>query len=79
MYSSAKSCVQTENSLTKSFPVDIGVHQGNILSPLLFNPFAAEVDFCRQRKTGSKLLVSTDVDNRMGPFSVAPAHLCKIL
>jgi len=41
MYVGAESQVQTSggSSLTEKFPVNVGVHQGNILSPLLFNIF----------------------------------------
>ena len=36
MYSKLESCVQSENSLTKTFKCKLGTRQGCMLSPLLF-------------------------------------------
>ncbi|XP_057315016.1 uncharacterized protein LOC130656204 [Hydractinia symbiolongicarpus] len=35
MYSNARSCVKIKNSLSDEFSVNVGVHQGSVLSPLL--------------------------------------------
>lgn len=37
MYSEARTAVKTEAGDSGSFGVDVGVHQGSVLSPLLFN------------------------------------------
>ena len=36
MYSEARSRVRINNSFSDSFEVQVGVHQGSVLSPLLF-------------------------------------------
>ena len=36
MYSNARSCVRVNTSYSPDFSVKVGVHQGSVLSPLLF-------------------------------------------
>ena len=36
MYQNARSCVRINNSYSDVFSVQVGVHQGSVLSPLLF-------------------------------------------
>ena len=36
MYSNARSCVRVGEGYSEEFEVKIGVHQGSVLSPLLF-------------------------------------------
>ena len=36
MYKNAKTLVKTKNGESMQFDVDVGVHQGSVLSPLLF-------------------------------------------
>ena len=36
MYSNAQSCVQVNGQYSEEFGVGVGVHQGSVLSPLLF-------------------------------------------
>ena len=36
MYSHAKAAVRTQNGIEDEFEVKVGVHQGSMLSPLLF-------------------------------------------
>ena len=36
MYANARSRVRVGDSYSEEFPVQIGVHQGSVLSPLLF-------------------------------------------
>lgn len=37
MYQETKTCVKTAVGQSKEFKVQVGVHQGSVLSPLLFN------------------------------------------
>ncbi|KAF7808226.1 sacsin isoform X2 [Senna tora] len=37
MYDGVTTCVRTQGSVTKDFPITIGLHQGSALSPYLFN------------------------------------------
>ncbi len=43
MYASSNSVVKTPMGLTERFPVEVGVHQGSVLSPLLFAVVMDEV------------------------------------
>ena len=43
MYSEDKACVKLDDRITESFPVNIGVKQGCVLSPTLFNLFLSDL------------------------------------
>ena len=36
LYTNATSCVKLENSITDEFPCEVGLRQGDRLSPILF-------------------------------------------
>ena len=36
MYTNARSCVRVNGTLSEKFVVKVGVHQGSVVSPLLF-------------------------------------------
>ena len=46
LYNNVTSCVKLKNSITDEFPSEVGLRQGDCLSPILFslyiNPFATE-------------------------------------
>ena len=43
LYTNNLSCIKIDNKMTKMFPIDQGVKQGCILSPILFNLFMADL------------------------------------
>ena len=44
MYSSVKSCVKHLNCLSDFFSSDIGLFQGEIMSPILFSLFINDIE-----------------------------------
>ena len=44
-YTEACTVVRTDDGLSESFEVKVGLHQGSVLSPLLFAPVRREVVF----------------------------------
>ena len=57
MYANAKSCVMIENNVSELFNVDIGVRQGDNLSPVLFSLFLNDMnDFLNSTMKGLKTI-----------------------
>ena len=51
MYSSVKSCVRHLNCLSDFFKSDIGLFQGEIMSPVLFSVFINDIESSLQVNT----------------------------
>lgn len=49
MYAKTQLCIKTRNKLTPLFPSDIGVKQGDNLSPTLFNVYVNDIPECIQQ------------------------------
>ena len=60
MYENVKCCVRVNGSLTDWFPVDIGVKQGCILSPILFSTYINDLTLAIKALGKG---ISTDNDN----------------
>ena len=57
MYDSTKACVKLNNCISKSFNCNIGVRQGDNLSPLLFSLFINDFEsFLADKFKGLKTL-----------------------
>ena len=61
MYNQAETVVQIEGEVSDSFMVKVGVHQGSILSPLLFNIVLDEIAKVVDKEQLMELLYADDL------------------
>ena len=71
LYKATKSCISHKGKMSSFFYSNVGVRQGENLSPLLFAIFLNDMeDFFRQHNGGTslKLIEKLDKDSRNGEF-----------
>jgi len=61
LYEDAKTRVRVESGLSEKFPVEVGVHQGSVLSPLLFALVVNVVTKCARKGLMNKILYTDDL------------------
>ena len=86
IYKEAKSCVKLDNTLSDFFSCNIGVRQGENLSPLLFALFLNDFNTCISTKfhglqmfTADNNLYNVNIDNELKLFSLLYADDTVIL
>jgi hypothetical protein len=66
MYTSVKSCISYKNHTTGYFNCEIGVRQGENLSPFLFSLFLNDVDTFLENKNITGLqTISDEIENNL--------------
>jgi len=61
LYEGAKTRVRVEPGLSEEFPVEVGVHQGSMLSPLLFAILVDVVKKCARKGLVYEILFADDL------------------
>ncbi|WP_435326040.1 reverse transcriptase domain-containing protein, partial [Klebsiella pneumoniae] len=61
-YVDSRACVRVGSGVSDWFPVKVGLRQGCVMAPWLFNPYTAGVEFSRHPITRAKPRVSSFLD-----------------
>ena len=62
LYENAKSCIRKENKLSHFFSCNVGVRQGENLSPLLFSIYLNDFEYFLSRKYHGLSFASSEID-----------------
>ena len=62
IYDQAKSCIKKENKLSQFFKCNVGVRQGENLSPLLFAIYLNDFEYFVSRKYNGLSFISAEID-----------------
>ena len=62
IYDQAKSCIKKENKLSQFFNCNVGVRQGENLSPLLFAIYLNDFEYFVSRKYNGLSFISAEID-----------------
>ena len=76
MYKSAKSCVKVEDKISDYFSCNVGVRQGENLSPLLFSIFLNDFEFSVSRKYNGLSFLSGEINECLSDEDIE--HFLKI-
>ena len=70
LYAGAKSCVKLNGSVSSYFNCNVGVRQGENLSPLLFAIFLNDFEYCLSKKYDGLSHLSNDVNELLSDDDV---------